>query len=370
MAAKIVVLGAGYAGLMAAKLVAKRAGAQVTLVNAGTRFVERVRLHQLASGQPMRDLPLADLLAGTRIQLVVDRVTRIDAQRREVELAAGEPIGYDVLVYALGSRADLGAVPGAAEHAHAVAGGEDAVRLRDRLRDSQVVAVAGGGLTGLEAATELAETHPHLKVRLVTGGKLGAALSERGRRHVWNTFTRLGIEVRDEVRIAEVGKDGLVLGDGEHVAADTVVWTTGFQVSPLAREAGLAVEDNGRLVVDETLRSVSHPEIYGIGDAAAARRPDGQELRMACATGIPAAVYASKAITDRLAGRTPKPLEFRFFNQCISLGRRDGLIQFVRADDSPVEKVLTGRLAAVYKEAVVRSTILGARRPGLVAAVA
>ncbi|QFU90846.1 NAD(P)/FAD-dependent oxidoreductase [Amycolatopsis sp. YIM 10] len=370
MAAKIVVLGAGYSGLMAAKLVAKRAGAEVTLVNAGAHFVERVRLHQLASGQPMRDLPLADLLAGTRIQLVVDRVTRIDARSREVELAGGARLHYDVLVYALGSQADLGAVPGAAEHAHAVAGGEDAVRLREKLRGSQVVAVAGGGLTGLEAATELAETYPELKVRLVTGGKLGAALSERGRRHVRGTFTRLGIEVRDEVRIAEVRADGLVLDDGEHVAADTVVWTTGFQVSPLAREAGFAVEDSGRMVVDETLRSVSHPEVYGIGDAAAARRPDGQELRMACATGIPAAVCASKAIADRLAGRTPKPLEFRFFNQCISLGRRDGLIQFVRADDSPIERVLTGRAAALYKETVVRATILGARRPGLVAAVA
>ncbi|AXB43142.1 NAD(P)/FAD-dependent oxidoreductase [Amycolatopsis albispora] len=370
MAVRIVVLGAGYSGLLAAKLVAKRTGAEVTLVNAGERFVERVRLHQLASGQPMRDLPIADLLAGTRIQLVVDRVTGLDPGRREVRLAVGEPIGYDLLVYALGSRADLGAVPGAAEHAYTVAGNDDAARLRDRLRESRVVAVAGGGLTGLEAATELAETYPELTVRLVTAGEFGGALSDRGRRHLRSTFARLGIEVRDRVRISEVRADGLVLDGGEQVAADTVVWTTGFQVSPVAREAGLAVEDSGRLVVDETLRSVSHPEVYGIGDAAAARRAGGQELRMACATGIPAAVAASKAIADRLAGRTPKPLEFRFFNQCISLGRRDGLIQFVRADDSPVEAVLTGRLAALYKETVVRSTILAARRPGIVAAVA
>jgi NADH dehydrogenase FAD-containing subunit len=116
------------------------------------------------------------------------------------------------------------------------------------------------------------------------------------------------------------------------------------------------------MIVDETLRSVSHPEVYAVGDAAAARRPDGQELRMACATGLPAAIQGVGALADRMAGREPKPLQFRYFNQCISLGRRDGLIQFVRADDSPVEAVLTGRLAALYKENIVRGTILLQRR--------
>jgi NADH dehydrogenase len=118
----IVVLGAGYTGLTAAKLLAKRTGATVTLVNNRDRFVERMRNHQLASGQRLRDLPLHDLLAGAGTRLVVDRVTRIDPEQRHVELAAsGEPIGYDLLVYALGSHPDLHSVPGAAEHATPVA---------------------------------------------------------------------------------------------------------------------------------------------------------------------------------------------------------------------------------------------------------
>jgi NADH dehydrogenase FAD-containing subunit len=358
----IVVLGAGYSGLLAAKLAAKRTSATVTLVNAGDRFVERVRLHQLASGQQLRDLPIADLLEGTGVELIIDHVTAIDAEGRTVRLATRRTVSYDALIYALGSHADLDSVPGAAEHACTVADAEHAARLRDRLAEGDVVAVVGGGLTGIEAAAELAESGPQLKVRLVTGGVLGGALSERGRRYVRRTFRRLGIEVREEVRVAEVRADGLVLADGEHIAAGTVVWTTGFRVPPLAREAGFAVDADGRMIVDETLRSVSHPEVYAVGDAAAARRPDGQELRMACATGLPAAIQGVGALADRMAGREPKPLQFRYFNQCISLGRRDGLIQFVRADDSPVEAVLTGRLAALYKENIVRGTILLQRR--------
>lgn len=180
---------------------------------------------------------------------------------------------------------------------------------------------------------------------------------------------RLGVEVWEHVRVAEVRADGLLLQGGEHVGADTVVWTAGFRVPRLAREAGLAVDQRGRMVVDQTLRSVSHPEVYAVGDAAAVHRPDGQELRMACATGAPSAQQAARAIADRLAGRQPRPLHFRHFQQCISLGRRDGLIQFVHADDRPRKAVLTGRPAALYKEAVVRSTLLFERHPTLPATI-
>ncbi|MEU9889008.1 FAD-dependent oxidoreductase [Sphaerisporangium sp. NPDC051011] len=365
MSPHIVVLGAGYSGLVAAKLVAGH-GARVTLVNARDRFTERVRLHQLAAGENLRDLPLRDLLAGTAVDLVVGRVTGIDAGDRAVRLDGGAPdIRYDVLVYALGSRTDLDTVPGAAEHAHAVSGPDQAERLRGRLAEARVAAVVGGGLTGIEAAAELAEAHPGVKVRLVTGGALGEGLSERGRRYLSRVFTRLSVDVRENARVSEVREDGLVLADGEHVAADTVVWTTGFRVPALAREAGFAVDRHGRVIVDGTLRSESHPEVYAVGDAAAARMPGGQELRMACATGIPAGHRAARAIVDRLAGREPRPLRFRYLGQCVSLGRHDGLIQFVHADDRPREAVLTGRVAALYKEGIVRGTILAMRRPSL-----
>jgi hypothetical protein len=116
----------------------------------------------------------------------------------------------------------------------------------------------------------------------------------------------VGGHLREHAHVVKVAADGVLLEDGDHVDADVVVWTAGFRVPPLAREAGLAVGDNGRMLVDATLRSVSHPEVYGIGDAAAARKLDGRELRMGCGPGGYSTVCAVRAIGDRLAGRTPR----------------------------------------------------------------
>jgi NADH:ubiquinone reductase (H+-translocating) len=245
MTPHLVVVGAGSSGLAAAKLAARWTNAEVTLINASDRFVERVRLHQLATGQRLRDLPITQLLKGTGVQLVVACVTEVDAATRTLRLAgAPRAVCYDLLIYALGSQADQDSVPGVTQHADTVATLEQASRLRQRVGESQIVAVAGGGLTGIEAAAELAEAYPQLTVWLVTGG---------------------------------------VLGGGGHVGADTVVWTAGFRVPPLAREAGFAADHRGRMIVDQTLRSVSHPEVYGSGT----RQPSAGRTGRSCAWRAP-----------------------------------------------------------------------------------
>lgn len=373
MTHRIVVLGAGYAGLAAANRIAGRARhAQVTLVNARAQFVERVRLHQVAAGQPVREYPLRERLRGTGIQLVIGQVRALDLDRRQVRLdsatgAATGPdtVAYDTLVYALGSAAETTHVPGVMEHALSVADLDSARELGKQVPDLAtergVLAVVGGGLTGIETATELAETYPQLRVRLVTAGQPGGWLSARGRAHLRRVFDRLRIEVWPGATVTKVGPDGVVLADGATIGAGLTVWATGFAVAALARQAGLAVDGNGRILVDETLCSRSHREIYAVGDSAAAHRANGRLLRMSCATGLPTGQCAAAAITARLAGHEPRPLRFRYFIQCISLGRRDGLIQFVHRDDSPHERVLTGRAAARAKELVVRGALLATR---------
>ena len=108
------------------------------------------------------------------------------------------------------------------------------------------------------------------------------------------------------------------------------MWTTGFAVPPLAREAGLAVDERGRMLVDATLRSTSHPEVYAVGDAAAARDERGEELRMGCGPGGVAAAVGGLAVTDRLAGREPRPLRYHDAAWHVTLGRRDGIVQLAR----------------------------------------
>ncbi|GAB2459895.1 FAD-dependent oxidoreductase [Streptosporangium sandarakinum] len=371
---RILVLGAGYTGAVAAGRLARRLRREdvaITLVNAEPDFVERVRMHQLATGQDLTPRPFGEMLAGTGVELRLAKVTGVDVDRRTVAVAGADGDGelaYDTLVYALGSAWDAQGVPGAAEHAHEIAGRPGALRLRGRLARLDAgrrVVVVGGGLTGLEAVTEIAEARPDLDVALATRDGLGDWLSPAGREHLRKVFGRLGITVHEHVAVAGVEADRVVTADGGTIPAAVTVWTTGFAVHPIAKATTLEVTGTGQIVVDATMRSVSHPDVYAVGDAAMAMGPGNKPLRMSCASGTPAAWQAADAIAARLTGGKLPNASIRYFNQCISLGRRDGLIQYVTADDRAVRAVLTGRIAAVYKELICRSAAWGVANPTL-----
>ncbi|MEV7447497.1 NAD(P)/FAD-dependent oxidoreductase [Streptomyces nigra] len=371
---RIIVLGGGYTGAFAAGRLARRLHGDdvtVTLVNAEPDFVERVRMHQLAVGQELRPRPFADLFRGTGVDLRIARVTAVDADRKTVAVkdADGtEELAYDTLVYALGSGWDDQGVPGVAEHAYELASRPGALRLRERLAALDAgapVVVVGGGLTGVEAVTEIAEARPDLDVSLVVRGGLGDWLSDKGRRHLRKVVGRLGITVHEDTTATEVGPDRVTTADGTVLQAAVTVWTTGFAVHPIALATTLEVGDRGQIVVDGTMRSVSHPDVYAIGDAALARGVGGKPLRMSCASGGFTAWQAADAIVARLTGGKLPKVPLRYFNQCVSLGRRQGLIQYVTGDDRPVRAVLTGRIAAFYKELICKGAAWNVGNPGM-----
>ncbi|MFE2544105.1 NAD(P)/FAD-dependent oxidoreductase [Actinacidiphila glaucinigra] len=369
---RIVVLGAGYTGASAAGRLARRLRREdvaITLVNAEPDFVERVRMHQLAAGQDLTPRPLGEMFAGTGVELKAAKVTGVDADRRTVAVHGAdgtEELAYDTLVYALGSGWKDQGVPGAAEHAHEIAGRAGALRARERLAGLEAgrpVLVVGGGLTGLEAATELAEARPDLDVALAAHGGLGDWLSPKGARHLRKVVDRLGITVHEHTTVTAVEADRVTTADGTSLPAAVTVWTTGFVVHPIAGATTLETGETGQIVVDGTMRSVSHPDVYAIGDAALAMGAGGKPLRMSCASGIPTAWQAADAIAARLTGGKLPDMPLRYFNQCISLGRKEGLIQFVTADDRAVGAAMTGRFAAVYKELVCKGAAWGVANP-------
>jgi len=358
---RIVVLGAGYAGAHAAGRLARRLhpdDTEITLVNADPDFVERVRMHQLATGQDLRRRALSDVFAGTYVAVRPAQVTAVDVDRKTVELIdqhGAEEIAYDTLVYALGSTAADHGVPGVIEHAYHVAGKQAALRLRERLRDvaaGTTVLVVGGGLTGIEAATEIAENRPDLDVAIAARRGVGDWLSDKARRHLRRVFDRLGITVHEHTDIARVDDTGVVTGAAGQIPAQVTVWTAGFTTHPIAAATTLEVAETGQIVVDATMRSVSHPDVYAVGDAGIAKGVGGKPLRMSCASGIPMAWQAADAIAARLTGRKIPEIRIRYYAQCISLGRRDGIIQFVTPDDQFTSSVVTGRPAARIKEFV------------------
>ncbi|MFC9293959.1 NAD(P)/FAD-dependent oxidoreductase, partial [Streptomyces sp. NPDC057010] len=179
---EVVVIGGGYAGVMAANRLTLRGDVRVTLVNPRASFVHRIRLHQLVGGTDGAVVEYREVL-GEGVRLVVDTVARIDAAGRAVELESGGTVGYDYLVYAVGSGSADPSVPGAARYAYPIGTFEEAQRLRPVLEAvpaTAAVTVVGAGPTGIETAAELAEQGR--RVTLVCGGVLGPYLHPRGRR--------------------------------------------------------------------------------------------------------------------------------------------------------------------------------------------
>ncbi|MBB5917687.1 NADH dehydrogenase FAD-containing subunit [Nocardia transvalensis] len=360
---EIVVLGAGYTGMLATLRLAHRTRRQqvrITLVNPSDRFTERLRMHQIAAGQDLADHRIPELLDGSGVDFRRAAATALDPDAHRVTLDNGAVLDYDTLIYALGSTTDTTSVPGVAEHAWTLNDPRLAHRFARRLADiaatGGTVTVVGGGLTGIEAATEIAESHPDLTVTLIAAAEPGAMMGERARAHLNRALDRLGIVRRVGGQVTKVLPDAVRLATGELVASDLTLWTAGVRVSRLAAEAGIATDARGLVVTDPALRSVSHPDVHAVGDAAAVRMPWGT-LHGTCQSGMPTAAYTADALARQLRGKAVRPFRFGYIHQPVSLGRRDAVIQFTHADDTPRRWYLKGRPAVFYKESVSGSPI-------------
>lgn len=362
---KVVVIGGGYSGTLAANHLRMRGNWQmpdITLVNPRPKFVERIRLHQHAAGNYDAAVDYGTLL-GQGIDLVVDTATRVDVANRTVELASGRALRYDYLVYAVGSTGAVPAsVPGATEFAYPIAEFEQAHRLRTAittLHPDAPVTVVGAGLTGVETAAELAEQGR--KVTLVCGGQLAPSLSEPGRRSAAKVLRKLGVQVLESDIVMEVRSDAVVFADGAVRPSALTIWTAGFGVPELAVASGLHTDELGRLLTDETLTSIDDDRIVAAGDCAS---PSGVPLRMCCASASQLGPQAANTVLHRIAGISPAPFAYGIPGSCTSLGRHAGILQLGRQDDTPVNLFIGGRVGARLKEAICKGTLWGLRREG------
>lgn len=327
----VVVIGAGYAGTMAANRLVRKADVEVTVINPRPEFVERVRLHEYIAGSGAATVPLTDML-DPKITLVVGSADLID--NGSVLLDDGTTLAFDYLVYAAGGSIDE---PEGTVAVGSLASAERARAELAALDDDAVVTVVGGGLTGVETAAEIAEARPTLRVRLLSESEIAASLSSRARARVHQ----------------ELGRLGVTLHRGRYVAkqdtADLTLWAVANQVSDLARRSGLAVDSHGRLLVDEFLRSVSDAKIIAVGDGAAV---PGQ--RPSCQTALPQGAHGADNLIRELTGKKQKRYSMGYIGQNVSIGRRQGVIQTSRRDDTPTWLWFGGRPAARYKEQVCR----------------
>jgi NADH dehydrogenase FAD-containing subunit len=363
-----VVLGAGYAGLIATNRFLgslteeERATVRLTVVNPRDDFVERIRLHQLAAGSRATVTRPLETLLHPDARRVRGAATRIDPGQQTVLVDTDSgPIvlPWTWLVYAVGS---VGAAPvqGAKKHAFLLGDledAQDAVRTVAAAGDRPRILVVGGGFTGVEAASEFGEQHPSAEVTLVCASQVVEGMRSAARAAITRRLRRLGVTLVENTAVLEVEDGKALLTDGRILAFDACLMATAFDVPDLAASSGLRVDERGRLLVDATLRSIDAPRILGAGDAVAIAGALGPRLRMACSVALPMGGHVAGALLDALRHQPPVPFSMGYSAQCISLGRKRGYIQLVNADDSPRRLHIGGAVGAKMKEAVCRRVI-------------
>lgn len=354
---EVVILGSGYAGLMAALgLAGKNPLKRIALISERDAFVERIRLQENVSGPvASRMPPLPSFLANSKIAFVRGRIEALDLARRcirvEVDGEARE-ITFDRCIYALGSSTDWTSAAGVDEHAYRLDpgdGGRSSVALRSTLeaRAGQAlrVVVVGGANTATEVAGEIKSTWPKVEVIMISRSragdfKKGSRLESIARAELES----LGVRLIDGQTVTKVKADSVVTASGETFSADICVWAAGVRSPPIAREAGLAVDHQDRIWADPKLSSTSHPNILAVGDAVHPLAPTGARYRMSAFGAIVTGAYAAKRIVDEARGRSPRPFSFSAYGQGVAVGHR-GVGFFTFPNDTDAYLVVRGPLA-------------------------
>jgi NADH:ubiquinone reductase (H+-translocating) len=359
---RILVIGAGFAGLYAAMELrrATAAGHRVTVVNDENFMQYQPFLPEVASGtiDPRAVVvPLRRVLRHCEVLIGEVRGVEHDQRRALVRFADGheERIGYDVLVLTVGSRSRVLPLPGLAEHGVGFKTVQEAIFLRnhvlsrldvaaeaedpERRRAALTFVFVGAGYAGVEALGELEDlardairNYPMLapgEMRWLLVEAMGKILPELGEDLAGYAMEQLrgrSIEIVLNTRLDSAEKGVIRLSDGREFAADTLVWTAGVKPSPLARASGLPVDEAGRVIVDETLRVQGVRDAWAAGDAAAV--PDRTTGRSA----PPTAQHAlregrrlGKNLAAVLDGHAPEPFVYRNVGGVASLGRYKGV---------------------------------------------
>ena len=354
----VVILGAGYAGLMAAlRLRRRRPQPRIALVNGSDQFIERVRTQEhIAASVASRIPSIAALLAGTGIDFVQGTVVALDPAKRRVRIASGNSereLAFERAIYALGSQVDVSGIPGAEQHAYRLDTGDGpraVAALRARLtqngdRPLRVI-VVGGHETAIEAAGEIKTRWPAADVTMIARSGCADFKGEQVEHAILAALARLDVKVIDHRIVGEVRAGEVISmaqgGAPEIIPCDVCVWSGGLRSPAIARQAGLSTDPQGRIWVDPGLRSISHPQILAVGDAAHPMAPTGAGYRMSAYAALVSGAYAADAILDARAGRISPPFSYSVYGQGVAIGRVGvGFATF--PDDREAFFLITGR---------------------------
>ncbi len=348
MTNRIVIIGAGFAGMYAALSAARLRDIEgvspeeleIALVAPEPTLVVRPRLYE--PKPETLTAPLLDVLAAVDVAYIQGRAETIDTKARAVEIVTADneqrAITYDRLVVATGSRLFRPNIPGLAEHGFSVDSLDDAIALdrhlhgladRPAMNGRDTVVVAGGGFTGIEAATEMparlrAILGNDAKPRVIIVERNGAIAPDMGpssRPVIEDALRKLGVETRLGAGVAGLDESSVTLSSGERIEAETVIWAAGIRAAPLTAQIPAERDNFGRLVVDRDLRVPGVAGVFATGDAArAACDDDGNHALMSCQHATRMGAFAGNNAAAELLGVPTKPYHQKAYVTCLDLG--------------------------------------------------
>ncbi|MEH2554659.1 NADH dehydrogenase [Bradyrhizobium algeriense] len=362
---RLVIIGAGFSGMYAALSAARLRDIQgvspeeleIALVAPEPTLVVRPRLYE--PKPETMTAPLLDVLNAIDVVYVQGSAETVDAKSRMVQITTNKgtrkTLSYDRLVVATGSRLFRPNIPGLAEHGFSVDSFDDAVALDKHLHDladrpavngRDTVVVAGGGFTGIEAATEMptrlrAILGKNAKPRVIIVERNPAIAPDMGegpRPVIEEALRKVGVETRVGAGVASLDKSSVTLSNGEHIETETVIWAAGIRAAPLTQQIPAERDNFGRLLVDRCLRVPGVQGVFATGDAARAACDDeGNYALMSCQHATRMGAFAGNNAAAELLGVATKPYHQKAYVTCLDLGEAGAL--FTRGWERKVEMV-------------------------------
>jgi NADH:quinone reductase (non-electrogenic) len=372
---RLVIIGAGFAGMYAALSAARLRdirGAspeelEIALVAPEPTLVVRPRLYE--PKPETLTAPLQDVLKAIDVVYVQGSAETIDTKSRTIEMIAKgtrKSLSYDRLVVATGSRLFRPNIPGLGEHGFSVDQLDDAIALDRHLHSladrpakngRDTVVVAGGGFTGIEAATEMPARlrgilGKEVKPRVIIvdrNSTIAPDMGEGPRPIIEEAMRKLAVETRLGAGVAELDKSGVTLSNGERIECATVIWAVGMRAAPLTTQIPAERDNFGRLLVGRDLRVLSVPGVFATGDAARAACDDvGNYALMSCQHATRMGAFAGNNAAAELLGVPTRPYHQKAYVTCLDLGEAGAL--FTRGWERKVEMV--GDLAKKTKQEI------------------
>jgi NADH dehydrogenase len=343
--ARIIVLGAGFAGLWAALGAARKrdeigapaADVEILVVDRNPYHNIRVRNYEVDISDAA--IPLVELLDPVGVDHRVAEVQGIDPVKQHVSVktnGGSEVMGYDRLVLALGSQLVRPAIPGLTSNGFDVDTYAAAVRLDTHLaglgeqavsEGLATVVIVGAGFTGIEVATEMpgklekAGISGNRRVILVDPNPVvGETIGEQARPIVSEALAALGVETRLNVTVTSVDASSVTLSSGEMIPTRTVVWCAGMRASPVAQTMAVERDRLGRLHVDHFMRVAGATKVFAAGDVASCVVDGEHSTVMSCQFARPMGRFAGNNVVADLLGQPMLPLHIDWYVTVLDLG--------------------------------------------------